>query len=282
MAEIIGTLKERQARKGLPFGMWGEAEFFADLVGKRVIIVGPAGYLQGQGKGEEIDGYDTVVRVNHALPVAYPKDYGSRTDILYHILSHREGTAKTIVTQEEIESWDCEWLVSRHDLRSSRIRTVGPHLQGRKWTAMSHEFFFTVRKEVGSMSPNTGVSAIAHLLLSDLKSLNVIGFDFYRSGVYKGYGDVGEKENALRINENWHDTDAQLRYLAVLQRRDNRLHFDETLKEIINECIGGNTSKAGKHKVSEQTIAPDSREADDIEGAGSPTELSEISGDPEY
>ena len=280
MAEIIGTLKERQARKGLPFGMWGEAEFFADLVGKRVIIVGPAGYVKGMG--DKIDSYDTVVRVNHALPIAFPEDYGSRTDVLYHILSHWDGTAKTVVTEEEVASWETDWIVSRHAPWSASIRRVGPYLEVRKWTAMSHEFFFTVRKEIGSLSPNTGVSAIAHLLLSDLKSLDVIGFDFYRSGVYKGYGDVGEKENALRINENWHDTDAQLRYLAVLQRRDNRLHFDETLKEIINECIGGNTSKAGKHKVSEQTIAPDSREADDIEGAGSPTELSEISGDPEY
>ncbi|NMA23663.1 MAG: hypothetical protein GX938_09200 [Spirochaetales bacterium] len=280
MAEIIDTLKERQARKGLPFGMWGEAEYFADLVGKRVVIVGPAGYVQGMG--EVIDSYDVVVRVNHALPIAFPEDYGTRTDVLYHILSHRGGTSKTVVTQEEVASWDCEWIVSRHAPRSARIRRVGPYLEGRKWTAMSHEFFFTVRKEIGSLSPNTGVSAIAHLLLSDLKSLDVIGFDFYRSGVYKGYGDVGEKENALRINENWHDTDAQLRYLAVLQRRDNRLHFDETLKEIINECIGGNSRKARKHKVSQQTAVPDSREADDIESAGSPTELQEDCSDSEY
>lgn len=248
MAEITDTLRERQARKlaGLVYGAWGEGEYLSSLVGKRVIIVGPAGYLQGQGKGEEIDGYDTVVRVNHALPVAYPQDYGSRTDILYHILSHRGGTAKTIVAKEEIESWDCEWLVSRHDLRSSRIRTVGQYLQGRKWTAMSHEFCFTIRKEVGSMSPNTGVSAIAHLLLSDLRSLDVVGFDFYRSGVYTGYGDIQEGERADKVNERWHDTDAQLRYLEVLQRRDNRLVFDDTLKEIINESISRDTRQARK------------------------------------
>ena len=154
MAEIIGTLAERQMRRGLPFEMWGEAEYLDELVGKNVVIVGPAGYMVGQGLGEYIDSFDVIVRVNHALPIALPEDYGSRTTVLYHILSRRNHNAdgKLTVTQEEVESWDCEWIVSRHESRSSRIRAVGPFLQGRKWTAMDHEFYFKVRKEVGRLA----------------------------------------------------------------------------------------------------------------------------------
>lgn len=244
MAEIIGTLAERQMRKGLPFGMWGESEYLDELVGKNVVIVGPAGYMVGQGLGEYIDSFDVIVRVNHALPIALPEDYGSRTTVLYHILSRRNHNAdgKLTVTQEEVESWDCEWVVSRHESRSSRIRAVGPFLQGRKWTAMDHEFFFKVRKEVGRLAPNTGVSAIAHLLQSQLKSLHVLGFDFYRSGVYKGYGDIREGERADKVNERWHDAEAQLHFLKVLQRRDNRLIFDSVLKGIIDESVSCRTS----------------------------------------
>ena len=133
MAEIIGTLAERQMRKGLPFGMWGESEYLDELVGKNVVIVGPAGYMVGQGLGEYIDSFDVIVRVNHALPIALPEDYGSRTTVLYHILSRRNHNAdgKLTVTQEEVESWDCEWIVSRHESRSSRFRAVGPFLLGR-------------------------------------------------------------------------------------------------------------------------------------------------------
>lgn len=241
MAEIIGTLAERQMRRGLPFEMWGEAEYLDELVGKNVVIVGPAGYMVGQGLGEYIDSFDVIVRVNHALPIALPEDYGSRTTVLYHILSRRNHNAdgKLTVTQEEVESWDCEWVVSRHESRSSRIRAVGPFLQGRKWTAMDHEFFFKVRKEVGRLAPNTGVSAIAHLLQSQLKSLHVLGFDFYRSGVYKGYGDVGENERADKVNERWHDVDAQLHFLKVLKRRDNRLVYDSVLEGLIDERTRG-------------------------------------------
>lgn len=241
MAEIIGTLAERQMRRGLPFEMWGEAEYLDELVGKNVVIVGPAGYMVGQGLGEYIDSFDVIVRVNHALPIALPEDYGSRTTVLYHILSRRNHNAdgKLTVTQEEVESWDCEWVVSRHESRSSRIRAVGPFLQGRKWTAMDHEFYFKVRKEVGRLAPNTGVSAIAHLLQSQLKSLHVLGFDFYRSGVYKGYGDVGENERADKVNERWHDVDAQLHFLKVLKRRDNRLVYDSVLEGLIDERTRG-------------------------------------------
>ncbi len=243
MAEIIGTLAERQAKKmaGLAFGAYGEAEYFSELATKKAIIVGPAGYLVGQGLGEYIDSFDVIVRVNHALPIEYPEDYGSRTTVLYHILSRRnhESTGKLTVSKEEVDSWDCEWVVSRHALRSGRINRVGPYLQGRKWTAMDHEFFFKVRKEVGRLSPNTGVSAIAHLLQSDLKSLHVIGFDFYQSGVYKGYGDVGENERADKVNERWHDVDAQLHFLKVLKRRDNRLVYDSVLEGLIDERTRG-------------------------------------------
>ena len=68
--------------------------------------------------------------------------------------------------------------------------------------------------------------------------------DFYRSGVYTGYGDIQEGERADKVNERWHDTDAQLRYLEVL-RRDNRLR-SMTRKEIINESISRDTRQARK------------------------------------
>ncbi len=240
MAEIIGTLKERQSQLlARPFGAYGEAEYFDELVGKKVIIVGSAGYLEGLGKGEWIDDFDVVVRVNHALPIENIEDLGEKTTVLYHILSHRGQGAKTVVTKEEVDSWDCEWIVSRHALRSSRIRRVGAYLEGRKWTAMSHEFYYTVRREVGRLAPNTGISAIAHLLQSELKSLNVIGFDMYRSGVYTGYGDVKKGEVASEVNDRWHDANAQLRYLSVLKRRDDRLKFDKVLQDLVDESISG-------------------------------------------
>ena len=104
------------ARLIYPYGRFSEQEYLAPLAGKRVIIVGPAGYLKDKGLGEWIDLFDVVVGVNHAYPIKYPADYGTRTDILYHIMSHRgeEEVHKKLVTREEIEMWRDEglkWLV---------------------------------------------------------------------------------------------------------------------------------------------------------------------------
>jgi hypothetical protein len=55
------------------------------MYNKRVVIVGPAGYLTGKGNGKLIDEYDIVVRPNYfALPSDMHEDYGSRTDVMYH------------------------------------------------------------------------------------------------------------------------------------------------------------------------------------------------------
>jgi hypothetical protein len=70
------------------------------LNNKRVAIVGPAAYLMGENKGEEIDNYDVVIRPNafSVLPSLY-KDYGSRTDIMFHNM----GTAWMPGLKEQIE-----------------------------------------------------------------------------------------------------------------------------------------------------------------------------------
>ena len=57
------------------------AEFFK---GKSVAIVGPAPDLNGQHKGEEIDGYDIVCKVGSMYNINDPENYGSRIDVLFN------------------------------------------------------------------------------------------------------------------------------------------------------------------------------------------------------
>ncbi len=221
------------------FGRFAESEYFQDIRGKRIAIVGSAGYLQGLGKGEEIDSYDYVVSINHALPITFPQDYGSRVDILYHILSHRAMQGKTLVSEEEIIGWknSIKWLVSRHDVHSERIKALQESLQyGPPWVCIRDTVFRQVRQAVRK-SPNTGLVAIAHLLKSQLKELAVYGFDFYFSGVYEGYGDVKENETALEVNERYHDVESQIKYVDRLRKRDTRLKLDERLISIIQEVL---------------------------------------------
>ena len=223
-----------------PYGRYTETEYLQTLLNKNVIIVGPAGYLQGKGMGKWIDSFDVVVRINHAVPVAFPDDYGTRTDVLYHILSHRNAAqmSKKLIDREEVLEWKkagVKWLVSRHSSISKRIQQVAHILDSViPWCCMHHTFYEKARRTIGEKSPNTGIAAIMHLLSVQIRSLTIIGFDLYASGVYQGYGDVGKNEDASQINDHWHSRDAQIDYLRKLIRRDNRVHIDEHLKEILS------------------------------------------------
>jgi|GEM_PF-1038971 len=220
------------------FGRYAESEFLEALSGKRVIIVGPAAYMLESGSGKYINSFDFVVRVNHAIPIEHPEDYGSRTDILYHILSRRnlKSADKKLIGKEEIALWErsgLKWLVSRHDIYSRRIREMGPKLKGHfPWVCIRAKFYTKIRQSV-KRSPNTGVVAITHLLTSQLKELHICGFDFYRTGVYAGYGDFRPGEEATSVNSNWHETESQVEYLRKLVTRDIRLKPDEVLTKIL-------------------------------------------------
>ena len=221
-------------------GRFTETEYLQSIQHKDVIIVGPAGYMRGLGKGPWIDKFDVVVRINHAIPILFPEDYGSKTDVLYHILSHRNPALshKTLIDRSEVLEWKkakVKWLVSRHSAISKRVQQIGPIIDSIiPWCCMHHSFYEKAKRAVGEKSPNTGIAAIMHLLSASIRSLTIVGFDLYASGVYQGYGDVGPNEDASKINDRWHSQEAQIDYLRKLVKRDNRIQIDDHLKRILN------------------------------------------------
>ena len=224
------------------YGRYSETEYKDFLTNKRVIIVGPAGYLRGQNKGKWIDSFDVVVRVNHAIPILFPEDYGTRTDVLYHIFSHRniEYVGKKLIDKSEIDDWvkaGVKWLVSRHGTNSKRFKQVAPLIDSKiPWCCIHHSFTGKIDNAIRGRAPNTGIMAIMHLLSSGIKSLTITGFDLYQSGVYQGYGDVGENEDAREVNDRWHDLEPQRQYLSrICIANKHRLFIDEVLRKALYE-----------------------------------------------
>ena len=230
----------RRARQYLvyAYGRRAEQEFTDFVRGKNVIVVGPAGYLQGMGNGEWIDSFDMVVRINHAIPIVFPEDYGSRIDILYHIMSHRGKNGKTLVSRGEILSWKdagLKWLVVRQSATSNRVRQV-EHLINTvvPWSCIHHRFSDNVKRSIREKAPNTGIMAIMHLLNAQVSSVTVTGFDLYASGVYENYGDLKPGEDAKEVNTRWHSIDAQKEYFRHIVKREQRVKIDEKLREVLN------------------------------------------------
>jgi len=204
------------------------ATFFKD---KRVIIVGPAEYLEGEGIGKWIDGYDIVVRMNRSRPI--PKDYGSRTDVLFNFIT---------------ELW-IEYFAHQHPFVNDGVKlilttTTIPRYYREFKARMKVPAYVIPKKEYGAIrgeigsKPNTGTVAIAYLLTYPIKSLDVVGMDLYASGYCKGYGG--------NLDPGAHNFDAQALYIDTLQR-DERLHLDYAMLDRI---------KNAQHFTDEPIIEP--------------------------
>lgn len=239
-----------------------ENQYFDYLKGKKVIIVGPADYLIGQGKGAEIDTFDVIVRLNLGCPV--PKDLavdlGSHTDVLYHVvMSQRHVRKKPGVLHphslEEINSWKedgIQWFVSKRGVNTMRVRKFGRLIGGKiPWTAIPKPDMRRLELILRT-NPNMGTVAIWHILKSNVQSLYVTGCDYHRSGYHVGYGGFtaeqaakgagsvtcwGQVPQPVKQTQNMHDVDKQLKYLALLRLRDKRFKADEVLSKMLDEVV---------------------------------------------
>lgn len=223
------------------YGVW--------LRGKRVIVVGPAGYLHGQGRGEWIDTFDVVVKLNWGESL-FAEDYG-RTDVLYKRLL-KLGHADDILVQEYVDA-GMQWLIgigTRPDQRSLRylVDTIGDRIDWYVDDTTREQ----MRREV-SGSPLLGMIAVRDLLSHDVASVTVVGCDFYRTGYAPEYGGgryrrfMNRKEGAIGAR---HDGPSQEIWLARMARRDSRLTFDAEM----NAMLGiGPVKKRTKKRLPQPT-----------------------------
>lgn len=79
------------------------------IKGKKVVFVGPATYMEGKGRGKQIDSQDVVIRTNDSFPLLKNReqDYGSRCDIL---------------------AMNCYFMASKRYLTPEQYKDLGIHL----------------------------------------------------------------------------------------------------------------------------------------------------------
>lgn len=198
---------------------------------KKVIIVGPAGYLEGKNLGEYIDSFDVVVKINYALLNTNYKDYGKRTDVLYNYLCEDPHGNVDVLSKElndKVLEKKPKFIITTF-AKPMMLQRYKYMLKNRiKHILLEREFFDSVGKEVIN-APNTGIVAIKHLLSLEPKSLNVVGFDFYEGGYQKGY--LNQKGNNNKVHNNF----SQLMYLDLLCKGDSRIIIDDRLKSVISK-----------------------------------------------
>jgi len=181
----LSELYQASSKASGYFGVFGDESdaFSAFIRGKTVAIVGPVDV--GLQSGDEIDGFDIVIRFNPRPIVKFPKaSFGSRTDVGYfstvHLMS--VGCVSENLTDinelrwavvEELNKAGLQWL-------SKASIPVREHLRG--WLFES-PFLFG--------GPNAVQRVIMDILRFDPARIKIFNFNLYlTSNFSSGYADT--------------------------------------------------------------------------------------------
>ncbi len=222
-------------------------DFYDYLRNKKVIVVGPAYYLNNQNKGDYIDNFDVVVRISepmHQIITNEDKNnFGNKMNILYLPPS----LSKIFITQETfiVKSWgekivftiddinltykrweenNLKWIIGRSNFEKDKINSFN-------YLNMPQEWINQITKKSKLLKiKSTGILVTLHLLQTPLKSLNIIGFDFYDTGYFhaKNSWEIGRSKLITKKNEH-------LKFYKKLVEENNKLMIDDYLKEILNK-----------------------------------------------
>lgn len=224
------------ARSPRPPGATDDQEYADFLKGKRVVLVGPAPTVVGSRQADSIEGFDRVIRINHALPVPADlrEDVGSRTDILYHNVWKNSPKAIPFSELVPILLDTVQWVCTTCPYSNAEegyadlIDAFQAELKGRLPFRAPDARAYIPFKWGMRCQPNAGITAIHDLLRFDIAELYITGFTFYQGGgpYYDGYKGVG-------LIDWSHPPDKHIRQLRRFISADTRIRTDEALEAIL-------------------------------------------------
>ena len=221
---------------------------------KRVIICGPAPYLQGQDKYSWIDDHDIIVRPNQFhIPENLISDYGSRTDIM----SHNFGTPWMKGLKEDIENnkdqFDklqmliCPLLYGTRNKEENYMSWPENHIGDVVYNAESINsnkipfYWIGVKKyqqlyrDMGCQ-PYSGVLTIMMLLECRVKSLTVTGFDFYETATAYADGLHNPTNGDPPMQGGGHgNAIQQAKYVKSVYDKTENFYVDDKLQSIFDK-----------------------------------------------
>lgn len=154
---------------------------------KTVAIVGNSSKILEKTQGAEIEKHDIVIRFNKGFPQGKPKALGKRTDILFLACT---------LSNLELKIFNATYTVKRSNLCQNVCNFDLSSLDRRQL-------------KQGSALPSTGFVAINFALSANAKSIDLYGFDFFKSPTYYNAPDyktlhngASEAEKVLEYAEN--------------------------------------------------------------------------------
>lgn len=213
--------------------------------GKRIAVVGPASSAYNTGKGEFIDSFDYVIRINKAPYLIkegkFAADIGTRTDILFHSFFENEFSGGGALNFSLYDSLGIKYIVNpRPGYAGWRVRFnfFKKYLAARKIYTLKRRPFHEMKIHFGTYEPTTGLCAIKCVIEAEYSELYITGFTFFKTSYGEGYRDSMkevEKTREYISKMKIHDPDLEFEeFKRILgENKQKNILLDQALQEII-------------------------------------------------
>jgi len=209
------------------------------ISGKCIALVGPAQSIIGSNKGNVIDKFDLVVRLNKSipLPISLKNDIGSKTDIVYNSLNTSDFPGENKLNPTLYKKYGVKFVCSSYPFNHKIFHDdIAKYVYKYKFELpfkVMDDFKFKNFERVLGTRPYTGTCAIMDLLSYPIKYLYITGLDFYQTKYYSEYRKTTKESLKYTKNNPIHQAKPQLDYLKHISFFDNRIILDAFLDKLL-------------------------------------------------
>ena len=207
------------------------------LKNKSVVIVGPSPYLIGKNRGEYIDSFDIVIRMNKGWKISpnKVKDYGFKTDIRWHCMMEHPNNGGDFAIDDMLD-YGVEWLVSQFPRNLDYFHHDNLNFEEKNQGKIKFHccadliYFLNIHRSLETR-PNLAPSAIFELINYDIKNLHLMGCTFLKDGWLDGYKE--DKEYDIKRAEEGHAQSPQIHLTKLILENEPKFTMDQEIKNII-------------------------------------------------
>lgn len=213
---------------------------------KRVAIIGAADSAFKEKKGDFIDGFDIVIRVNKA-PHSWDKEkaefIGSKFTHLYHSFFENNYSGGGPIDWGYFDELGIEKVINPNNTSRGLLAHFNyykRHLSKRKTYLLKRSQSKYYHDLLNGFIPTVGFSALMSVLNSDCKEIYITGFTFFQTPYAKGYRKKLEDMNANRKHierQGLHDPDLEFEIFKKVFRNTSvkGIQMDEVLTRLIED-----------------------------------------------
>jgi hypothetical protein len=222
------------------------------IKGKRIAIVGAASSAYNTDKGDYIDSFDFVIRINkapHQLKDGkFKKDIGTKANILFHSFFENQQSGGGPLDITLYDALGIEYIINPISAYSGFRVTFNfykKYLIGRKVYHLPSGNYRIIKAGLQDYLPTIGFCALKTAMEGEFSELYITGFTFFKTAFGAGYRDDMKEAHQVQkyiADKGLHNPDLEFKsFVSTLAKhRSKNIVMDDVLKSIVDSYQANN------------------------------------------